>query len=281
MIDAWFENTIEKGEIDGEGCRREEAMTLRAYLRNEITVDEASQQITQPTEKCPEPGDPLLYLWGVLQDAMLEVPGAQPKIVKLLLRIQTRPDIQLEESQRVGALSDKQWTHWRDLPHFGHDWYDLHWWYYCSFWRLEPDKYSTPDADTLAKTCTIASADAQLAVAGLLSNQACFEGLVRLAATLEDNSAIFWIELPAMKEWLVNGGDMLFEMSRVGKTHRLLRDFGDLRKQENSLWKGDAGASLQRWHFWKERLRQIQDDNKLGKETREAAKISLELMEQY
>lgn len=281
MTDAWFENAIEEDEIDGEGCRREEAMTLKTYLRNEITVDEASQQITQPTENCPEPGDPLLYLWGVLQDAMLEVPNAQPKIVKLLLKIQMRPDIRLEESQRVGALSDKQWTLWKDLPHFGHDWYDLHWWYYCSFWRLEPDKYSTPDADTLAKTCKIASADAQLAVAGLLGDRACFEGLVRMAATLEDDSAILWIELPVMKEWLVNGGYVLFVMSRVGTTLRLLCGLGDLKKEENSLWKQDAGASLQRWQFWKWRLRQIQDDNKLGEETREAAKTSLELMEQY
>lgn len=58
MTDAWFENAIEIDGVDGAGCRREKTMTLKVYLRDDITVDEASEHITQPTEDCADPGRP-------------------------------------------------------------------------------------------------------------------------------------------------------------------------------------------------------------------------------
>jgi hypothetical protein len=283
MTDAWFENAIETDGPDGEGCRREEAMTLKQYLRNQITVSVACQQITQPTENCPSPGDPLLCLWGLLHDALIELPNCQTRVIDLLLKIQKRPDVRITQEQREGALSDAQWTLWKDLPHFGHGWFDLNWWVYCSHWRIEPLKYDSPD--TKAKLCNIACADALFAVSGIFGDRECMEGLARLADTLEDKGAMLDIEIIIVKEWLLNAGDMLFETCKEGKQHCLLRNAKDFKdefgRKERELWKGDSGASLERWRFWKERLGQIEKDVGLMEETREAARVSLEVMDRY
>jgi hypothetical protein len=62
MTDAWFENAVMPDGLPIDGCRPEEAQALKAYLRGEITVDQACLHLTLPTTECPEPGDPLLYL---------------------------------------------------------------------------------------------------------------------------------------------------------------------------------------------------------------------------
>lgn len=283
MTDAWFENTVETDGPDGEGCRREEAMTLKHYLRNQISVTTACQQITQPTENCLSPGNPLLYLWGLLHDALIDILNCQSKIIDLLLEIQKRPDMHITQEQQEGALSDAQWTLWKDLPHFGHGWFGLNWWVYCSHWRIEPSKYEDPD--TKAKLSNIACADALFAVSGIFGERECMEGLARLADTLEDKAAMLDIEMVIVREWLLNAGNMLFEMCKEGKQHYLLRKARDFKEEvgrdRRELWMGDSGANLERWRSWKEMLGQIEKDVGLMEETREAARVSREVMERY
>ena len=284
MSDAWFENTIERpGVVDGEGCRRSEAMTLKHYLRNLIPVTTASEQITKPTEECASPGDPLLYLWGLIIDAAAEIPNCQPKIVALLQEIQKRPDVYITDSQRDGALSDAQWTLWKDLPHFGHDWFDLHWWVYSSQWRYDLSRFKS--AETKARLANIACADASFAVSGIFGDRECVEGLARLADTLEDEAVVLDIEMIIVREWVVNAGETMFEMCKQGLQHHRLRNAKELEevggKGERQLWKGDSGASLERWRFWKERLAEIRKEAGLDEKTREAARESLEIMERY
>ncbi|CAD0089975.1 unnamed protein product [Aureobasidium vineae] len=283
MTDAWFENAIESDGIDGEGCRRSEAMTLKSYLRDEIAVNQASQQLAQPTENCAFPGDPLIYLWGVLQDAMVELPGSAAKIVPLLLEMQKRSDMQLRENQREGALSDRQWALWRDLPGFANLWYDMHWWYYSSHWRVELERFDKQE--TVANISRIATADALLAVYGILGERAKAEGLARLADSLEDESAVLRLEMPIVKEWLLNAGDMLFEMCKAESRHCLLGNSAELKQKSigrtrRELWKGESGPSLARCQFWEQRLGHIEQDIGVEEKTRDAARVSLRVMEQ-
>ena len=284
MTDAWFENSIEKpGVVDGEGCRRSEATTLKHYLRNLIPVTTAAEQITKPTEDCASPGVPLLYLWGLLQDAAIEIPGCQSKIVDLLLEIQKQPDVHITEQQREGALSDSQWTLWKDLPHFGHDWFDLNWWMYSSQWRNDVSRFES--AETRARIVNIACADALFAVSGIFGDRECVEGLARLADTLEDETAVLDVEMIVVRGWVENAGQVMFEMCEKGLQHYRLRNAKesgeDGGKRERELWRGEGGASLKRWTFWKERLGQIGEDTGLAEETREAARVSREIMEKY
>ena len=203
-------------------------MTLKHYLRNLIPVTTASEQITKPTEECASPGDPLLYLWGLIIDAAAEIPNCQPKIVALLQEIQKRPDVYITDSQRDGALSDAQWTLWKDLPHFGHDWFDLHWWVYSSQWRYDLSRFKS--AETKARLANIACADASFAVSGIFGDRECVEGLARLADTLEDEAAVLDIEMIIVREWVVNAGETMFEMCKQGLQHHRLRNAKELEE---------------------------------------------------
>ncbi|KEQ75029.1 hypothetical protein M436DRAFT_71499 [Aureobasidium namibiae CBS 147.97] len=270
MTDAWFENSIEKSGPDGEGCRHSKAMTSKNYLRNLIPVTAAAEQITKPTEDCASPGIPLLYLWGLLQYAAIEIPGCQSKIVDLLLEIQNRPDVHITEQQREGALSDSQWTLWKHLPHFGHD-------------RFRFELVDT--ADTKVRIANIACADALFAVSGIFGDRKCVEGLARLADTLEDETAVLVIEMIVVRGWVENAGEVMFEMCikelqdyRLCNAKELSEDGG---KGQRELWEGEGGASLERWRFWKERLGDIEKNVELVEETREAARVSREIMERY
>ncbi|THY23330.1 hypothetical protein D6D01_06015, partial [Aureobasidium pullulans] len=95
MTDAWFHNAIATDSPDAEGCRPEEAHALKSYLRSLITIEECSRQLATPTTHSSSPGEPLLYLWGLVIDALIEIPGCQKRIIDLLLKIRQLPDVEL------------------------------------------------------------------------------------------------------------------------------------------------------------------------------------------
>jgi hypothetical protein len=287
MTDAWFGNAIMPDGLPIDGCRPEEAQALKSYLRDEITVDQACVQITLPTTTCSEPGDPLLYLWGLLRDAMLEIPGCQRKIVDLLLRIQQLPDVKIEETQHIWALSNKEEVLWRDLPGFGNSWYDGNWWIYQSNWRRDA-AYATPELKAMATNQAIA--EANMARFGLMGDDVGvgFDGLARLADTLEDDQADLEIEVLMVREWVIHAGDLLRGMcvaaSQTSKSvnvseheaqaARRMRD----TNHERGAWLGARGPSLERWKFWKDRLRRIEEDLDIKELIREAARSAIDAM---
>jgi hypothetical protein len=84
MSSAWYDQAIAPDGNLKDGCRPEEAQALRLYLDNKIEVQEAARLITTQTESSQDPGADLPDLWGVLQDALIELPNVQPKVVHLL-----------------------------------------------------------------------------------------------------------------------------------------------------------------------------------------------------
>jgi hypothetical protein len=286
MTDAWFENAVMPDGLPIDGCRQEEAQALKSYLRDDITIDQASLQITLPTTECAEPGDPLIYLWGLLQDAMLGIPGCQKKVVDLLLRIQELPDVNLGREQHQGALSNEKSVLWRDLPGFANLWYDGSWWVHGSQWRSEL-AYATPERKAMAANQAIA--EAVIARSGLMGDDVGFDGLSRLADTLEDERADLEVEIPMVKEWVVCAGDLLCGMCEApprtsnsvdgcdyeAEAERRMRGL----KNKRGLWQGVRGPSLERWNFWKERLREIEGNQDIKQVVREAAKVAIGAME--
>jgi hypothetical protein len=285
MTDAWFENAVMPDGLPIDGCRQEEAQALKSYLRDEITIDQASFQITFPTIEYAEPGDPLIYLWGLLQDAMLEISGCQKKVVDLLLRIQELPDVKLGKEQHQGALSNEKSVLWRDLPGFANLWYDGSWWVHGSQWRSEL-AYATPERKAMAINQAVA--EATMARSGLMIDDVGFDGLSRLADTLEDERADLEVEVPMVKEWVVCAGDLLRGMCEApprtsnsvegsdygAEAERRMRGL----KNKRGLWQGGRGPSLERWNFWKERLREIEGNQDIKQGVREAAKVALGAM---
>jgi hypothetical protein len=214
---------------------------------------------------------------------MLEIPGCQRKVVDLLLRIQTLPDVKLEETQHVWALSDRNAVLWRDLP-----WYDGNWWVYQSHWRRDTT-YATPERKAMA--INQATAEAMMERSRLMEDGVGlgFEGLARLADALEDEKANLEVEIPMVREWLVHAGDLLHGLCETqsrtsnsvnGSKHeaemgRTMRDT-DTRR---GLWQGIRGPSTERWEFWKDRLVEIERDQDIDQATRKALEVAIKVME--
>ncbi|TIA28541.1 hypothetical protein D6C79_10229 [Aureobasidium pullulans] len=97
MTDAWFHNAIATPSPDGEGCRPEEALALKSYLRSL----HHHRRMLPPNS----PLQPLTFhlqanlssISGVSSSTLLiEIPGCQKHIIDLLLKIQQLPDVEIE-----------------------------------------------------------------------------------------------------------------------------------------------------------------------------------------
>ncbi|KAK5999462.1 hypothetical protein QM012_005463 [Aureobasidium pullulans] len=287
---AWFKNAIAPDGDTGDGCRPEEAQVLRLYLDDKVDVAEAARLITEPTEASEDPGADLPNLWSLLQDALIELPNAQHKVVDLTSTMQDLPKFDLEShgKKRSGPLQSPSSSLWRDLPSFANNWYDCNWWYYQNEWRQKPHLYCSPSK--IDQIANLARAEALFAHNDILGERVRYEGLSRLCDTLEDNQAVIEIEIYAVREWLIHARDLLYEMSQTPHMHNRLLSNSDIKekiakkemhvvaKNKRDLWRGPGGSSLGRWNFWKERLLQLQSDDQVSEETRNAAKQAFDAM---
>ncbi|KEQ93122.1 hypothetical protein AUEXF2481DRAFT_31576 [Aureobasidium subglaciale EXF-2481] len=253
MTDAWFEYAVSPDGVTEDGCRPAEAQALKAYLRDEITIDKATDQITQPTEECDDPRKDLPNLWGLLQDALIELPDTQEKIVALVRAIRKRPD--------RGSVESTSTKFWFNLPSFANQWYDRNWWYYQNRWRDHSSKYRSPVK--ILEITNIARTEALVAVTdiNILGEHLRFEGHSRICDALEDGKAVLDVEILAVREWLVHEVSTLLDMCRTPQKHCLLRsnrgfkeeiEKGEMyvsAKHQRDLWKGEGGTSMERWAF--------------------------------
>lgn len=290
MSQDWYDNAIVPDGDPEDGCRPEEAQALRLYLDDKVDVAEAARLVTKPTEFSEDPGDDLPNLWGLLQDALIELPNSQQKVVRLISKIRDLPNFDLDshDKKRSGPLEDRSSSLWHDLPSFANQWYDGNWWYYQNEWRQKPQLYSSPDK--IVEITNLARAEALFAHTDILDDRVRYEGLSRLCDTLEDNKAVIEIEIHAVREWLLHARDILYDMSQTPHMHNRLLSNSDIRdkiakhemhvsvKDERDLWQGSGGSSLERWNFWKQRLQELQDDDDQDEETKRAVREALNSM---
>jgi hypothetical protein len=290
MSSAWYDEAIAPDGNLEDGCRPEEAQALRLYLDNKIEVQEAARLITMPIECSQDPGADLPNLWGVLQDALIELPNVQPKVVHLLQSMRELPTFDLGSlgKDRSGPLKNPSSSLGYDLPSFANQWYDTNWWYYQNQWRDNPNLFeSTIKVDQIVN---LARSEALLAQTDILGERVQYEGLSRLCDTLEDSKAVLEVELYAVREWLLNAYDLLHTLSQTPRVHYLLYSNSDIKdkiakkdmhpavEKRRNLWSGPGGTSPGRWNFWKERLQDIQGCADLDESTKKGAREALSTM---
>lgn len=246
--------------------------------------------MTEPTESSEDPGGDLPNLWGFLQDALIELPDCQHKVIDLLLNIRELPnfDLNTRGKKRSGPLKSPSSSLWYDLPSYANLWYDGNWWYYQNEWREAPHLYNSPDK--IFQIANLARAEALFAHTDILDDGVKYEGLSRLCDTLEDSRAVIEIEIHAVREWLVYARDILYDISKIPRKHNRLLSNPDIREKiakkemhvcmrdKRNLWQGPGGPSLERWNFWKQRLQELQKDEDLDQETRRVAEQALNAM---
>lgn len=279
MSDSWFANAVALDGVKEDGCHSQEAQALKQLLRGQISIESAAEQITNKIENSHEPGDLLPNLWGLLHDALIEIPDSQAKIVALLQAIRNRPDVNPSSSQKTGSLRNPSTQHWHDLTGFGHAWSDNAWWYYQNQWRQQPERFGGYESQ--AQFVRIAGAEANFLVGGI--DDTSYVGYERLCDTLEDHNASLDIEIPAVREWLVVAGSQLYKGAAMGLHHTTLesgRDFqegveaGSIHNSQRGcrgLWQGNGGVHMERWAFWIERLTVLQADQHMTQKVRQAA----------
>lgn len=266
MSDSWFASKIApSGDTnDNEGgCDPKEARALKAYLHHKTTASEAARAITRPVSNAAKPADELHRLWGLIQEAFME-----------LLHEHTTPLIALmqaiEDLPNPVAIPNES-RHpddgfWKESPGFANLWSDMYP-RYCFRANVDGSAGELREAMKIDHTRQ-AHIEAQLFHADL-AGLTIHWGYEVVADALETSDAIFDFEVPAAVQWIVVCGKRFLEGARKKELSRALQRRG---KTLRDLWKVDDATvmTLGRWGFWKERLRGFQWDPELVRDVRRA-----------
>lgn len=260
MSDDWFaEKTIPYGSADA-GCLPEEAQALKDYCRKKTSAKEAAQIITQPIQNSDDPADNLHRLWGLLTDALMELPAAQiPDLVLLLDAIHQLPEPDLSGKQTKKFFEDGHL--WRNLPRFGHMWSDEHKWQHCR--DILAASEPSDRAELRAKHIRKAEAEAHIAVADI-GGVPIDWGYECIADALEYRGAVLDFEIPAAAKWLAIAGERLYAGAVDGEESWALKRQRDFGKEAEAM-------SLERWSFWRERMEELLQQSQAAGEAAQAA----------
>ena len=269
MSDAWFDWQVAPDGDPEDGCHPQEAAALKDYVQSTtVTAEATARIITLPVTKEPETdrkgqsSDNLHRLWGLIINALIDLPEHRPRIIQLLQAIQNLPTATRKEDE-----AQNQPIRWADLPSFGHLWADLK---VSDNWRSEIRNWATERYEGVREDfIEQAKIEAQLVVAGIGGIPISW-GLRCICDAFERRDAVLDFEVPAAKEWLEMAGDLIFENSDRDVIEEL---------SERDLWKQEGEKRKQRWNFWKRRLHLIAESEEITVRIKEAAKKALEAME--
>lgn len=267
MSDEWFEGKIATADAPEDGCHPDEAKALQDYYHKKVTAQEAAQALTRPIESSENPYDNLYRLWGLLIDALVELPETEiSNLVQLLDAIQRLPNPNLTERQTGNASSEGSF--WRGLPRFGHMWADEH---KQDHWR---DTLSTKDpakrAIQRAKHIRKARVEAGLTVANVGGIPLDW-GYDCIADALECRNAVLDFEIPAAAEWIAVAGNRLLAGAIDGRESWALERRRDFQKEE-------AKMSKDRWSFWLKRMEELFVQSEIAMVAAQAAGQGMEAL---
>lgn len=258
MSDSWFQSKIAPANEPDEGCRPYEAEALQAYINQSLSANEAAHALTQPISATENPYDNLYHLWGLLQDALVELPETEvSRLIELLGTIQDLPS----------PDPSKDFS-WHGLPSFGHMWSDT---YKRDSWRRTlSTKDSAKRAEQRAKHVRVAHVEAQLVVADVGAIPLDW-GYDCIADALERKDTVLDFEIPAAAEWIAVSGKQLYVGVVQGRESWALERKRDFGKEEKKM-------SKERWGFWKERLREVGEQDEGVRDMARSAGKEMEVL---
>jgi hypothetical protein len=264
--DKWFDEKVAPDDEQDEGCHPDEVKALKDYYYKKTTAKEAARAIIQPVENSKEPIEDLPRLWGLLIDALLEMPRTEiPAVLQLLDAIQQCPEPDLTR------WPTKPWGDnlvWRQLYHFGHDWSD--------FVRRSDSCRVSPDCDPVdrADKQALHIRGAEIAARLIMSDVGGLPldwGYDCCADALESSQALLDFDVPAAAGWIVIAGERMRKAAAEGYESIHLERSRDLG------WNSKV-MSLERWSFWEKRMREMMTSQD-SPVTRDAAKAAVDRME--
>lgn len=267
MSDEWFKSKIAPADAPEDGCHPDEAKALQEYYHKKLNVQEAAQALARPIESTESPYDNLYRLWGLLIDALVELPEREiSNLVQLLDAIQQLPEPSLTKTQTGSAPSEGSF--WRGLPRFGHMWADEH---KQDHWR---DTLSIKDpakrVEQRAKHIRKARVEARLTVADVGGIPLDW-GYDCIADAVERRNAVLDFEIPAAAEWIAIAGNPLYAGAADGRESWALERRRDFQKE-------NAKMSTERWSFWMQRMKELCEQHESVVDASQAAGRDMEAL---
>ncbi|KAI8943725.1 hypothetical protein NX059_001704 [Plenodomus lindquistii] len=275
MSDDWFAYKLAPDGDVVDGCHPDEAQALKDYLRRKTSTTEAAQAITRPLVAASDPRDDIVRLWGILMDALVELPSDNTdRLIALVSAIDNLPEPDFSAVEESKRPREKLW---KGLPGFGNLWADI---YQSSSWRASVGGEGEEREERRDEYIKTAACEARLVASGL-AGLGIDCGYQVVADALESSNALLDFEVPAAAEWLVCCGQRLRQGAARSETSWALTP----RQSEaectslRDLWTArlDGTMTLKRWKAWQDRLVELQKDGE-REDVQTAARRALEAM---
>jgi hypothetical protein len=240
MSDAWYSSKIAPERDPDDGCHAEQAHTLKAYNQQTITATEAAQLLTSPVITASDPKGELCQLYGLLQDALVELPAHYTEPLLLLIRaVEDLPSPAFTPAQQIvrPEISRKLW---KGLSGFANIWADVS--HRSGSWKLDADVTTGAARDALrAGHVRKAGIEARLVMADLAEIPMGW-GYEVVVDALEGEDVLLDFEVPAAAEWFELFAERFREGAERGEKNYVLEE----------------GMSMARWEVWRRRLRELE-----------------------
>ncbi|KAJ9214706.1 hypothetical protein DTO166G4_3762 [Paecilomyces variotii] len=218
----------------------------------------------------------------LLWDAGIEMTRYQPAILRLVEAIRALPELDRTEEQiRTGRFDDKL-ERWRNLEKFENIWwYEFHNAnvFYAHHLSIYPP--DSPNSNELTAAFRIIifaleqdpwnySRPVQPPSPTYLKRH-----IPRDLRSGPDHIQMLNTDVHLMVPYFEIAGHIIFEF--VGK--RDLSLLATIKSTKCDLWKGDSMFTMERWEFWKDRLRWVSEQDELLERTRDDARNLIQLMQ--
>jgi hypothetical protein len=240
MTDAWYSSKIAPEHDPDDGCHEEQADALKAYIHQNITSIEAAQRLTCPVIIALDPRGEVCQLYGLIQDALVELPPAHTEpLLSLLHAIEALPSPNFTPLQQATRPKIEEEL-WKGLSGFANIWADTS--YRSGSWKLDADATvgaarSAFRADHVRRT----EIEARLVMADLAGIPIGW-GYEVVVNALEGEDVLLDFEVPAAAEWFDVCAERFSEGAERGEKNYAMEE----------------GMSVIRWEGWGKRLRELE-----------------------
>lgn len=260
----WIQSQV-AGDRDallaGDGCHHGEAKTLSDYLSGLLSTQEAAKNIASPVLGEADPHSELYRLWGLLSDALVELPDDQEKTLDLLAAIQSSP---------TTACID--WSH---LEGFGHMFSDSHRLHLQGHAPWEKESWTaTRKAELCHHFEAVGTAEAEMFLRGIGGIPADwgYEVLNQVCSRRPGLDVLIY----EVHAWLECAGPQLRNGSNSEETRSYSRP---VLGSNRGLLQSKSGTMAEHWETWKKELTELSEiQSTLSVESRNLAAKCLAFM---
>ncbi|KAJ4163566.1 hypothetical protein LMH87_005287 [Akanthomyces muscarius] len=276
MADAYFCRA--SSAFEGYCITQAQIDTLRAYIDGTSTTEEAVSLLVSYPEASPSPVEMkqrLGGLWTLLNDTAVNLEFSQPQVINILKHIRTLPGRPEPKGEGEGFIDLDDGFYWRELTDWGINWADAFNSYSAQLFnaacptqeeRRARERRWNSACRYSARLASTGDATLSLGASLDLATTAISEGLE--TDLTEQGSGC----LDTAAQVFEHASGELWRRCKEKQAEGVL-------SSSNGLWRGQAGYSIDRWQFWKDRWNSLAEQQAISPNIRDLAKEALAHMD--